>query len=178
MRAETSAQIHELLSTVVARGPWAGKRFDTFYRRVEFKSGDCWYWRGFITKQGYGRVKLGDRLYYAHKVSYLVSVGDVPVGLELDHMCRTRDCVNPYHMEPIPGVTNMLEGVSPSGLNSRKTHCKRGHALNEGNTYSDPKKANRSCRVCQRLHSETFRRRQGKPACPQRRNRRSQSLTT
>jgi hypothetical protein len=47
----------------------------------------------------------------AHTASYRLFVGSVPGGLELDHLCRVRSCVNPDHLEAVPHAVN--SGRSP-----------------------------------------------------------------
>ena len=66
-------------------------------------TGDCWLWTGHCNQFGYGVVKHrgADRDRMAHLVLYEQLVGAVPDGLELDHLCRVRNCVNPDHLEPV-----------------------------------------------------------------------------
>jgi hypothetical protein len=104
-------------------------RFD---RMVE-KGDDCWSWTGALDPYGYGRFNLRRKTVLAHRFSYERFVGAIPVGLELDHLCRNRRCVNPSHLEPVTGHENVLRSESPSALNARKTHCFRGHALSGDN---------------------------------------------
>lgn len=61
----------------------------------------CWVWMGTITSARYGSFRIGERLHSAHRVSYELTYGQVPVGLQLDHICRIRCCVNPNHLEPV-----------------------------------------------------------------------------
>jgi hypothetical protein len=94
----------------------------------------CWEWVGHLTPQGYG--SLGRRL--AHRLVYEVAVGPIPAGLQLDHLCRNRRCVNPDHLEPVTSRENTLRG---SGLPAQRvlvTHCPRGHAYTDENTYVRP----------------------------------------
>jgi hypothetical protein len=60
----------------------------------------CWIWQGTPAKTGYGRMSVGDRLQYVHRLSYEQHVGPVPDGLTIDHLCRVRLCCNPEHLEP------------------------------------------------------------------------------
>jgi hypothetical protein len=78
-------------------------------------------------------------------------MGAVPEGLELDHLCRVRGCVNPKHLEPVTHRENLMRGESWSAVNARKTHCPEGHPYDETNTYIDGK-GRRRCRECARAY--------------------------
>lgn len=110
---------------------------------VVIESNGCWRWLRSLTPDGYGRLGRG----LAHRVVYELLVGKVTSGLELDHLCRNRACVNPQHLEPVTRRENILRGVSPTALNKRKQICKNGHPLDETNTYIRPN-GDRGCRKC------------------------------
>lgn len=110
-------------------------------------NGECWEFTGALTK-GYGRINANGRQRLAHCVSYELQVGDVPDGLQLDHTCRNRRCVNPSHLRPVTQRENILCGESPAAKNARKTHCKRGHLFDEKNTHITAK-GHRKCRTCE-----------------------------
>ena len=61
----------------------------------------CWVWQRSRERCGYGHVRKDGRLVPAHRVYYERQVGPIPEGLELDHLCRVRACVNPDHLEPV-----------------------------------------------------------------------------
>jgi hypothetical protein len=88
---------------------------------------DCWEWTGTKERMGYGQMRYQRRMAMAHRVAYMLFVGPIPEGMELDHLCRNRGCVNPDHLEPVDHRTNILRGVSPSAADARKTHCINGH---------------------------------------------------
>lgn len=62
-------------------------------------------------------------------------------------MCRNRKCVNVNHLEQVSMAINNERGMSPSGINSRKTHCIRGHKFTEENTIHR-EYGNRRCKIC------------------------------
>ncbi|MGJ5736690.1 HNH endonuclease [Streptomyces caniscabiei] len=116
--------------------------------RIEL--GPCWLWKACKDSSGYGSFRYQGRTTSAHRFSYVVLAGGtIPDGLQLDHLCRTRHCVRPDHLEPVTPQENILRSEAPSAANARKTHCARGHEFNEQNTYTTWC-GGRGCRVCNR----------------------------
>jgi hypothetical protein len=119
----------------------------------------CWNWPGQII-DGYGMVETslderGSRRWRAHCAAWLVLVGPVADGLQIDHLCRNRACVNPAHMEPVTPRVNTLRSMAPSAINARRTHCKQGHEFTRENTRIVPTAhgVGRTCRECERIHA-------------------------
>lgn len=134
---------------------------DRLWARVD-RSGDCWLWTGALDRNGYGRISTGGRgdpIAFVHRVAYELIVGPIPDGLVIDHLCRNRACCNPDHMEPVTDAENKRRGFSPSAVNARKTHCKRGHELSGDNVLVNG--TGRSCRECRRDREREARRAAG-----------------
>lgn len=108
---------------------------------------DCWHWTGCKLK-GYGQVRF-EKLWYTHIFAYTQMIGPVPSGLVLDHLCRTPDCFNPAHLEPVTIAENVRRGKG--NKNKGKTHCKRGHELVEGNFFRTTQ-GSRSCLTCYKAY--------------------------
>lgn len=92
----------------------------------------CWIWLGTLNAAGYGVVRVGHKnRMLAHRAFYEAFVGPIPADRALDHLCRTRPCVNPDHTRPCTRAENLLAlgSQSPAMLNARKTHCAKGHPL-------------------------------------------------
>ena len=83
---------------------------DRFKARMIPADGGCILWGGHLSKWGYGRVTYKGRLVQAHRVAYELFKGPIPEGLQLDHLCRVRNCVNPDHLEPVTPSENTLRG--------------------------------------------------------------------
>ena len=107
----------------------------------------CWEWQGRL-QEGYGHHHEGR----AHRVVYEALVEPIPEGLELDHLCENKCCVNPAHLEPVTHEENMRRaGQKISEALRAKTHCKRGHEYSPENTYIRPGAGTRMCKECARI---------------------------
>ena len=56
---------------------------------------------------------------FAHIVAYEVAKGPIPHGMEIDHKCRMRCCVNPDHLEAVTGSINVQRGLGPETSSKR-----------------------------------------------------------
>jgi len=115
----------------------------------------CWIWKGLLDKDGYGVYgnpkKWGTRR--AHRVAYMLLVGPIPDGLQIDHVkergCTSRACCNPAHLEPVTNRTNTLRGNTIPANNIQKTHCPQGHPY-AGDNLRFGKNGDRICKECHR----------------------------
>ena len=110
--------------------------------------GDCLIWIGAKNPKGYGIFHNGFKHMAAHRFAYEQTKGPIPAGLQVDHLCRTRACMNPEHMEAVTNRENTLRGTGPTSINAKKTECKRGHKFDKENTV--PVKGGRACLACRR----------------------------
>lgn len=127
-----------------------------FWSRVD-KAEGCWLWRGARLLNGYGQTLLNKRHQYVHRVSYALAKGPIPHGLHLDHLCRTKLCVNPAHLEAVTPRVNIIRGVGFSAVNAAKDRCVHGHPFDEANTYVQPSTGYRHCRTCMRAYDDARR---------------------
>lgn len=110
----------------------------------------CWLWTGALGRDGYARINILGKSAQAHIWSYRHFVGEVLEGLELDHVCRVRCCVNPGHLESVTHFENMRR--SPlHGMH--RTYCAQGHEYTKENTYQSKQ---RHCRTCGQAASRRY----------------------
>lgn len=138
------------------------ERFNARYT-IDPETG-CWLWNGFLGSGGYGQIVVQHRTHYAHRISYELHRGPIPEGMQLDHLCRVRRCVNPDHLEPVTPRLNTLRGTGPTAVNAQKTHCFRGHPLTPDNLDARLlRQGERVCVHCRRQYDREYKRKTYKP---------------
>ena len=116
-----------------------------------FLLGDgCWSWIASKNNYGYGQFPVGYSKHAAHRMSYEMFSGPIATGMQIDHLCRNRSCVNPAHMEVVTQAENMRRGGGVAAENGRRTSCRSGHAYSKENTYRwvDKYGSHRRCKTC------------------------------
>ena len=122
----------------------------------------CWLWTASLDTKGYGKIGGGPRgsgYLQAHRVAYSLFRGEIPAGLELDHTCRVRCCVNPDHLEPVTHRENCVRGLAPQLLSAfwrAKTHCVKGH-LFDIIVRSGRDDECRGCSICRKESRKKYR---------------------
>ena|SRR3990167_2836857 len=111
---------------------------------------NCWLWVGSKTKGGYGKFMINYKIFYTHRLSYIIFKGDIPQGYTIDHLCRNPICCNPNHLECVTQKENLLRSpITKASIHSKKTHCPSWHIL-EGDNLSKSvlRTGKRRCRIC------------------------------
>ena len=136
-----------------------------FWLKVDQKGDDeCWRWLAAIGQpDGYGRFAIGSRTYLAHRVAYTISRGPITDEMQLDHLCRHHECVNPAHLEEVSHAENVRRGSAGLVIAEHqrsKTHCPQGHPYDGENTYfakrSGRANPERQCRRCRAAASRRY----------------------
>lgn len=115
----------------------------------------CWLWMGKTSAKGYGRLQFRKRNHPAHRVSWMLQVGEIPEGYDLHHICTNKRCVRIEHLQPISHGSHSRSHLSVEkarliALRARRarTKCPNGHPYTEGNFIT--KYGYRRCLVCRR----------------------------
>lgn len=119
---------------------------------------ECWPWTAVVDYKGYGQFwdRIRRVMAKAHRIAFQLTYGEIKPGMVIDHLCRNRVCVNPWHLEQVSSAENTRR--TPRELfgaaNRSKTHCKRGHEFSIENTYRwNGQPGQRKCKICK---SENF----------------------
>jgi len=135
------------------KGNYNGDRKNPIQRFVKKYDVDelsgCWVWNTRTTPNGYAKFRTKGKDKQAHRWAYEFYIGPIPEGMQLDHLCRVRNCVSPYHLEPVTQQENILRGEGVAAVNAKKTHCLNGHEFTVDSVYqrNDNK---RNCIQCAR----------------------------
>ncbi len=132
-----------------ARGP--APRFDREFDDFIDRSGSCWLWTGPTNSGGYGFWSNRGERGLAHRIALARATPPPRPGLFACHRCDTPGCVNPRHLywgTVQDNTDDMLARGEPANQNTRKTHCKRGHALSGDNLRIVGHDRRRQCRTC------------------------------
>ncbi len=115
------------------------------------KLGSCWIWLGSKSGNGRGQFSFKGKPRKAHRISYYLFVGPIPRRLQLDHLCRVPDCVNPNHLEPVTNRENCKRGLN----GDLKTHCDNGHSYIDSNVGIDSR-GHRFCKICRHIRYKEY----------------------
>lgn len=115
----------------------------------------CWLWTAATSNVGYSVYSINRKLVYGHRFSYESLVGPIPKGLDIDHLCRVRCCVNPDHLEPVTRRENVIRGHRWNG-HKRPTRCPSGHLYSGDNLYIN-KLGRYVCRICTKAARKKWR---------------------
>lgn len=98
-----------------------------FWQSVD-KRGDCWVWLGSVHR-GYGRISWLGQSRYVHRISFELAYGHIPEGMQIDHRCHTRRCVNPEHLRLVTPKQNCehLTGANANNKSSGLRGVTRNH---------------------------------------------------
>lgn len=104
-----------------------GKRYE-----IDTATG-CWNWLIGLNPNGYASVRCNNRTRVIYKWLWEILNGPTPTGLELDHKCRNRRCINPEHLRLVTHAENMRAGAMTKLKHAQVIEIRR--LLAEGVTH-------------------------------------------
>jgi hypothetical protein len=81
---------------------------ERFWSKVD-KTTECWIWTGSITPKGYGQFYFRGTVETSHRVSWILTFGDIPNNLYVCHICDNPKCVRPDHLFVATQATNLRD---------------------------------------------------------------------
>lgn len=137
---------------------------ERFLTKIKINPNGCWEWLGYINNGGYGTFAITGKMYetkkyFAHRVSFSLFKKQIEVGLDIDHICINKKCVNPDHLREVTRAVNLKEnttGKSAPLLRANMKFCKRGHEYVKGSFYKR-KDGGRECKKCNSITSKAWR---------------------
>lgn len=135
--------------------------YERVMRRVSYEdrghATQCLVFHGSKDRAGYGRVNRDGIPELAYRVVWEHFNGPVPSALELDHLCRQRDCCEVTHLEAVTHTENIRRG---NGSETTKRYyaaqdrCIHGHLYDEANTRWRTNRGyrTRACRTCEKAY--------------------------
>lgn len=99
-----------------------------------FMDNQCLLWARKQHKTGYGIWRILGKDYYAHRVVYELTYGEIPKHLTIDHLCFNKLCIEPSHLEAVTGSENSLRYMSKFYKDNPNFPC--GHKRIKNNFYT------------------------------------------
>ncbi len=121
---------------------------EAFLSKIIIVKSGCWVWIAFCNNKGYGQFNFNKKNARAHRFIYEYFYDRICSDLTIDHLCKVKNCVNPNHLEEVTNRENNLRSNSIGGINSRKTHCNKGHPLS-GENLRIENYGGRRCKTCE-----------------------------
>ena len=128
---------------------------ERLFDRISLSESGCWLARP--RSDGYVRIEIGGRSFYAHRIMYEFFREAIPKGMHINHLCLIKNCLNPWHHTPVtPGAHEEIHHNLDKAheWQRARTHCPRNHAYSEHGRFQ--RRGGRICLACQRLRQKRW----------------------
>lgn len=113
---------------------------ERFWEKVD-DSADCWVWKAAPHRGNhYGRMMTRKGHFEsAHRLSYLLTFGEIPEGQQVLHKCDNRRCVNPAHLFLGTQLDNIrdMKSKGRAATGDRLRHPPQRGSLNHGSKLAE-----------------------------------------
>jgi hypothetical protein len=101
---------------------------ERFWQKVD-KADGCWEWTAHRGVDGYGRFIVDRAPRLAHRVAFEEANGPIPAGMEIDHLCHNRACVNPKHLRIATRSLNAqnMQGATAAAAEKAAVEFRKEH---------------------------------------------------
>lgn len=125
---------------------------DTLYKLTKIDKNQCRNFIGPIDKKGYGRVGYKGLVVYAHRLSWILTYGEIVNGLCVCHKCDNCKCINPDHLFLGTHKDNTQDMIrkgrrAKSCGRKKLDYCQKGHDFKNQNPIIN-KIGHKTCRIC------------------------------
>jgi hypothetical protein len=129
---------------------WDSDPLSRIASRITETDSGCWECGYAKDTSGYPQISVSAKMQLVHRLTYEAEHGPIPVGLQIDHLCRNRTCCNPAHLEAVTSRENTMRGETIIARNAAVTHCPRGHRYGGDNAFPADlvRGKQRRCRAC------------------------------
>lgn len=76
----------------------------------------CREWKGVPNSNGYGKIGIGKKYYYAHRLAYSAFKGNIPAGFDIRHLCHNKLCILAAHLD----VGTRQDNIQDSAIAGRR----------------------------------------------------------
>ncbi len=80
----------------------------------------CEEWQHARNSDGYGQIRIEGKSHGAHRVSYELQVGTIPIGLYVLHACDNPPCIRPEHLWLGTHQDNMRDAAQKGRAGGRR----------------------------------------------------------
>jgi len=99
----------------------------------------CWLWTGAMRGEGnYGAIAIDGKTFGAHRLSYLLHKGEIPEGMQVQHHCDVKECVNPDHL---------YVGTQKENMADMRRRSRSGYTGSKGESHP-------SCKITEEIVRE------------------------